>query len=160
MSIRKIVEISDLTQTCTHLREEGKTIIHCHGCFDFLHFGHLKHFKAAKKHGDILVVTLTADQYINKGPDRPFYKAEQRAEFIASLEVVDYVCINLWPTASETIGTLKPHKFVKGGEYRDTLAAQNAGFQKELAALESVDGEMVFTDEITFSSSRIIGELA
>ncbi len=160
MTSQKIVEINELTEICTHHQKEGKQIVLCHGCFDFLHFGHLLHFKAARKEGDILVVTVTPDSYVNKGPGRPFYTLEERTEFLAALNLIDYVCVNPWPTATETIGTIKPDKFVKGGEYRDGTAHQDARFQQEVSALEKIGGQMIFTDEVTFSSSRILGELA
>lgn len=160
MAESKIVEINDLTKQCVKHRAQGQTIVHCHGCFDFLHFGHLLHFKAARKHGDILIVTVTPDAYVNKGPDRPFYKIEERIEFLAALDLIDYVCVNPWPTAAETIGTIKPDKFVKGGEYRDGTAQQDARFQREVEELKKIGSEMVFTDEVTLSSSRMLDELA
>jgi rfaE bifunctional protein nucleotidyltransferase chain/domain len=160
MASEKIVEINELTEICDRLREQDRQIVLCHGCFDFLHFGHLRHFNAARKEGDVLVVTVTPDAYVHKGPGRPFYHIEERIEFLAALDLIDYVCVNPWPTAAETIGTIKPHKFVKGGEYRDGTAQQDARFRQEVAALEKIGAQMVFTDEVTFSSSRILGELA
>lgn len=160
MADSKIVKINELTALCIKLRTTGRKIVLCHGCFDFLHLGHLRHFKAARKHGDVLIVTVTPDAYVNKGPGRPFYKVEERIELIAALETVDYVCINPWPTAAETIGTIKPDKFVKGGEYRDGTAQQDARFQREVSELNKIGGEMIFTDEVTLSSTHIIDEVA
>jgi len=90
------------------LKREGQTLVHCHGVFDLLHPGHLRHLQAAKREGDILVVTITPDQYVNRGPNRPVFSEQLRAEQVATLECVDYVAINKWPTAVETIKLLKP----------------------------------------------------
>src|SRR5947208_4306770 len=110
----KIKRLKDLANTLEKLRGGGKKIVHCHGVFDLLHIGHIKHLEAARKRGDLLVVTLTPDRYVNKGPHRPAFPEQLRAEALASLACVDYVAINQWPTAVETIELLKPSLFVKG----------------------------------------------
>ena len=67
-------------------RKSGKKIVHCHGVFDLLHIGHIRHYEQAKQLGDLLVVTLTGDQYVNKGPNRPAFPQDLRAEAIAAAE--------------------------------------------------------------------------
>jgi cytidyltransferase-like protein len=104
----KIKTISDLAAKLQKTRN-GKQIVFCHGVFDLLHIGHIRYFEQAKKHGDILVVTVTPDRFVNKGPERPAFPEDLRVESIASLEIVDYVAINEWPTAVETIQILKPN---------------------------------------------------
>jgi rfaE bifunctional protein nucleotidyltransferase chain/domain len=153
---RKIVEISQLNLICRRLHDKKRKIVHCHGCFDFLHLGHLRHFKAARQQGDILIVTVTLDQFVNKGPGHPFYSAMDRAEMLAALDIVDYVCLNPWPTAAETIETLKTDIYVKGREYSDGTALQDSRFRREVEAVEKTGGRIYFTDEITFSSSNIL----
>ena len=69
----KILEFEDLCREIESRRYDGKRIVHCHGCFDLMHPGHIKHFQAAKKMGDILVVTITPDKYVDKGPGRPVF---------------------------------------------------------------------------------------
>src|SRR5690349_12984543 len=98
-------KIKDIDQLAAELGgvRRGRTVVQCHGVFDLLHIGHIRHFQEARKKGDLLVVTLTPDQYVNKGPHRPVFTASLRAEAIASLDVVDYVAINKWPTAVEAI---------------------------------------------------------
>ena len=90
----KIVKLEALKKISFDLKKEGKRIIHCHGVFDLLHIGHIKHFSEAKKKGDILIVTLTSDEFVNKGPNRPAFKISHRLESISSLEDVDYVAEN------------------------------------------------------------------
>ena len=75
----KIKELSDLAKDLEAARSAGKKIVHCHGVFDLLHIGHIRHFEQAKSFGDILVVTLTQDQFVNKGPSRPVFGQELRA---------------------------------------------------------------------------------
>ena len=70
----------------------NSSIVHCHGVFDLFHFGHLQHLRSAKKYGELLIVTLTPDQFVNKGPNRPYNNQDKRAEIISSLEIVDFVC--------------------------------------------------------------------
>src|SRR6266571_7995492 len=110
----KIKGLEELAAALAALRAADKKIVHCHGVFDLLHIGHIKHLEAARKRGDLLVVTLTPDRYVNKGPHRPAFPEQLRAEALASLACVDYVAINQWPTAVETIELLKPSLFVKG----------------------------------------------
>ena len=100
---QKIQKIESLGHILSQLRKEKQRVVLCHGCFDLVHLGHIRHFKEAKRHGDILVVTLTQDRYVNKGPDRPFFSETHRAEYLASLDLVDFVAINQWPTAVETL---------------------------------------------------------
>src|SRR3954452_20890627 len=110
----KIKRIDELAVSLSALRQGGKRIVHCHGVFDLLHIGHIKHLEAARKFGDLLVVTLTPDRFVNKGPHRPAFPERLRAEALASLVCVDYVAINQWPTAVETIERLRPTFYVKG----------------------------------------------
>ena len=113
----KIKTLEALPKIIVDLKQQGKVVVHCHGVFDLVHPGHIRHFEEAKRQGDVLVVTLTPDEYVNKGPGRPVFQERLRAESLAALQVVDYVAINQWPTAVETILMLRPDVYVKGGEY-------------------------------------------
>lgn len=152
----KIKTIAELEHILAVLREKQKRIVHCHGVFDLLHPGHIKHFEAAKKKGDVLVVTLTQDEYVNKGPGRPIFNQHLRAESVAAIENVDYVAINEWPTAVETIQRLKPHFYVKGKDYARKDDDLTGRISDEESAVKAVGGEVFFTDEIAFSSSSLI----
>ena len=66
--MKKIVSIENLAKIISKLKNKEKKIVLCHGVFDLLHIGHINHFKEAKKLGDILVVTVTQDKFVNKGP--------------------------------------------------------------------------------------------
>jgi len=155
---QKIKTLDELAAILEELRRGGKKVIHCHGVFDLIHPGHIRHFHAAKALGDTLVVTITPDKYVNKGPGRPVFSEALRAESIAALESVDYVAINLWPTAVETIKRLKPNVYVKGQDYADLGKDETRGISLEKEAVELVGGEIHFTDDITFSSSSLLNE--
>ncbi|OGT47659.1 MAG: hypothetical protein A3E83_06610 [Gammaproteobacteria bacterium RIFCSPHIGHO2_12_FULL_41_20] len=133
-------------------------VVQCHGVFDLLHIGHIRHFQEAKKQGDILVVTITPDHYVNKGPGRPRFTAILRAEAIASLDCVDFVIINTTPTAVEAIQRIKPHVYAKGSEYSDPNNDITTKILNETEAVKLVGGKVVFTDDITFSSSSLINK--
>lgn len=133
-----------------------KKIVHCHGIFDLLHIGHIRHFEQAKQLGDVLIVTVTPDKYVKKGSYRPVFNQDLRTEAVAALNCVDYVAINKWPTAAKTIQILKPNLYVKGSEYKDKSKDYTGGIDLEEAAIKSVGGEIIFTNDITFSSSNLI----
>ena len=155
MSQEKIKELDELAVVLDSLREERRIVL-CHGVFDLLHIGHIKHFEQAREHGDVLVVTLTQDRYVNKGPHRPAFSQDLRAEMIASLACVDYVAINRWPTSVETVKLLKPHAYVKGSDYADPADDRSGKIVEERQAVESVGGRIVFTGGVTFSSTQLI----
>ncbi|MCH9671367.1 MAG: adenylyltransferase/cytidyltransferase family protein [Gammaproteobacteria bacterium] len=152
----KILPLEVLEKACAQLRGDDFKLVLCHGVFDLLHVGHIRHFAAAKKFGDILVVTLTADQYVNKGPDRPAFPAELRAEFLASVADIDYVAIVDEASAAPAIRAVKPHFYVKGGEYADAEADITGKISVERDMVEQAGGELVFTEDITFSSSNLL----
>lgn len=153
----KIIELDALAQKIQQLKLEGEKIVHCHGCFDLMHPGHIKYFQAAKKMGDVLIVTVTPDVYVDKGPGRPVFNQTLRAESIAALECVDYVAINKWPTAEETLRMLQPHIYVKGQEF-ENLDDKTGKIQKEYKVLQEIGAEIRFTHEIVFSSSELLNK--
>lgn len=153
----KILGLEKLAQKINALKSEGKKIVHCHGCFDLMHPGHIKYFQAAKRMGDILIVTVTPDVYVDKCPGRPVFKETLRAESIAALECVDYVAINKWQTAEETLKLLRPHIYVKGQEF-ENLEDKTGKIQKEYRVIQEIGAEIRFTHEIVFSSTKLINQ--
>lgn len=152
----KVVQLDELAVVLAALKTQGKTIVHSHGVFDLLHVGHIRHFEQAKAMGDILVVTLTADEHVNKGPDRPSFPQQLRAEAVAALSMVDYVAVNRWPQSTETIKLLRPDFYVKGQDYKIAEEDITGGIVPEAEAIRSVGGELRFTEGITFSSSSLL----
>lgn len=155
MSDKKILKVEDLAERVRRLKAKGQKIIFCHGCFDLMHIGHIKHFQAAKKMGDVLVVTVSPDIYVDKGEGRPVFNQDLRAESIAALECVDYVAINEWPTAEETLRLLRPDIYVKGQEFKD-LEDKTGKIQREYNVASEAGAEVRFTQEIVFSSTELL----
>ena len=91
-----------------------KSIGLCHGVFDVLHVGHIQHLRQAKENCEVLVVSLTSDDYVNKGPDRPFFSIEHRINVISSLEFVDFVTVSEHPSSEYVIESVKPTYYIKG----------------------------------------------
>lgn len=133
-------------------------IVQSHGVFDLLHIGHIKHFQVAKQHGDILIVTVTPDHYVNKGPGRPRFTETLRAEAVAALQCVDYVIINHWPTAVEAISLIKPSVYAKGDEYKNSENDITGKIDVETEAVHKVGGKVIFTSEPVFSSSTLLND--
>lgn len=152
----KIHDLGNLATLLDDVRSKGQKIVQCHGVFDLLHIGHIRHFQEARTYGDILVVTLTPDEHVNKGPSRPVFGQDLRAEAIASLDCVDYVAINQWPLAVEAINLIRPDHYVKGSDYQESDDDRTGGIVQEEEAVKNVGGELVFTNDITFSSSTLI----
>lgn len=134
-----------------------KTVL-AHGVFDVLHHGHLAYFRAAKEFGDRLVVSITTDRYVNKGPGRPYFTTALRAEMVKALGVVDEVVISDSPTAVQVIDQVKPDFYVKGPDYLDLTKDPTGEIYNEKKAVESHGGKLVFTEAQTWSSSTIINK--
>jgi len=154
----KIKNIDEIAKIVSLKKSQGKRIVLCHGVFDLLHIGHIKHFKEAKNMGDILVVSITPDQFVNKGPGRPAFTTSLRLESLASLESVDYVFANKWPTAEDAIKIIKPDIYCKGPDYKNHLDDITGKINDEEAAVNFVGGKIVYTDDITFSSSSLLNK--
>jgi rfaE bifunctional protein kinase chain/domain/rfaE bifunctional protein nucleotidyltransferase chain/domain len=154
----KIIKLEELADQIESYKAEGKKVVHCHGVFDLLHIGHIKHFQSARAKGDVLIVTLTPDKLVKKGPGRPAFTEKLRMEAIASLDAVDHVALNRWATAVEAIKLLKPNCYVKGSEYRNAADDPTGGIALEREAIESVGGSLQFTDDVVFSSSNLINK--
>ena len=111
--MKKINSTKILAKTISKLKAKGKKVVLCHGVFDLLHIGHINHFKESKNLGDILVVTVTQDKYVNKGPNRPIFSLNTRMESIAALKDIDYVASNIFSNAVQLIKMLKPSIYCK-----------------------------------------------
>ncbi len=151
---RKIVRPETLAQALRAARDGGQTVVQCHGCFDIVHPGHVRYLRFARELGDLLVVSLTGDSVMNKGPSRPYIPQELRAENLAALEFVDWVVIDPHPTAAELLELLRPDVYVKGREYAQTVDPR---FRREQEIVEGYGGRVVFhSGDVVFSSTRLL----
>ena len=152
----KVTTTDLLAKRLDMARAGGLQIAMCHGVFDLLHLGHLRHLAHAKQLADVLVVSITADRFVNKGPGRPAFTETLRAEALGSLESVDFVIITPDATALPAISAIKPNFYVKGSDYVDEDTDVTGNIRRERELVESFGGELVHTDEIVFSSSELI----
>jgi len=136
-------------------RPRRKKVIMCHGVFDVVHPGHLRHLLYAKSKAGLLVASLTADIHIAKGHFRPHVPQDLRALNLAALEIVDYVIIDPEPTPLRSIALIQPDFFAKGYEYN--ASGMPAKTQEEAAVVHAYGGEIIFTPgDVVYSSSNLI----
>lgn len=155
-ALSKVLNDAQARSVFGSLRREGKTIVQCHGVFDLLHRGHVDHLEEARANGDILVVSVTSDEYVNKGPGRPIFPVEVRAMMLAALEIVDYVFVSRHPSAEIPIQTIRPDAYVKGPDYVELSSDTTGNIQREIDAVAKHGGRVIFTVAPTMSSSTIV----
>ena len=152
----KILTLPELVEVREKLRAEGKSVVQCHGCFDIVHPGHIRYLAFAREQGDALVVTVSSDEVVGKGVDRPYIHEELRLENLAAFEVVDYVCLDGHSWAGPVLEAVKPDVYVKGKEY------ENKGdprFAREKELVEDYGGKVIFSSgEVVYSSTSILSE--
>ncbi|MDP1722123.1 MAG: HAD-IIIA family hydrolase [Candidatus Gottesmanbacteria bacterium] len=151
----KIISLAAAASVIRRLRQEGKTVGLCHGGFDLLHPGHVKHFESAKKLCDVLVVSVTSDRFVEgrKGAGRPIFPDTLRAYMIANLRMVDYVVVTDVKLGVDVINALKPSMYMKGPDF---IGKQTPGITSEREAIKAVGGTMAYTDDPKLSTTEVI----
>lgn len=152
----KIVAAADFLKMREGFRELGQKIVHCHGVFDLLHPGHIVHLEEAKALGDVLVVSVTADRFVNKGPGRPYFTSDLRMASLGALSCVDYVVLSEASTADLVISAIQPDLYVKGQEYAESNNDVTGKIDDEIAKVRSFGGDVHFTNGVVFSSTRLL----
>jgi cytidyltransferase-like protein len=136
-------------------RPRKKRVIMCHGVFDVVHPGHVRHLLYARSKADLLIASITADHHITKGTHRPHVPQDLRAVNLAAFEVVDYVVIDKNAKPIDNIRIIQPDYFAKGFEY--TASGMPVKTAEEADVLQSYGGEIIFTPgDIVYSSSNLI----
>lgn len=154
---RKVLSLEELRARREAARAAGQIVVQCHGCFDIVHPGHIRHLQHAAKLGAVLLVTITGDAEMSKGLGRPLIPQELRAENLAALDCVDWVYIEQRPTAAALLEDVRPDVYVKGREYE---SSQDPRFQAERDTVERHGGRVVFSSgDIVFSSTALIDSL-
>ena len=132
------------------MRLDTSTVVLAHGCFDLFHYGHLLHLRAASQLGDHLVVAVTQNEFVNKGPDRPVFDETQRLAIINELRCVDEVVVV--KDSLDALVKVKPDIFVKGREYDGKIQEKDAEYCRKHGI------QIAFTDEPVMSSTKLINE--
>ena len=154
--MKKIYDLKKLSKIIKNLKQKKNKIVLSHGVFDLLHIGHIKHFESAKKLGHKLIVSVTKNEFIDKGPNRPLFDLKLRMEAIASLSCVDFVTYGNLDSAVDVIEHLKPDIYCKGQDYKILKKDVSKKIYKEKKAVLKNKGKINFTNEIKFSSSKIL----
>jgi rfaE bifunctional protein kinase chain/domain len=151
---KKIISLDKLKKMFSNKPRKQKIIL-CHGNFDVVHPGHVRHLIYAKSKADILIVSITADKFIQKGTYRPFVPENLRAFNLATFEMVDFVTIDNNKKPLNLLKKLKPDFFAKGFEYSSgTLPPAT---QEEAKIVKNYNGEMIFTPgDIVYSSTKLL----
>ena len=150
---KKIVSIPTLQRELQAARAAGKRVVQCHGCFDVVHPGHVRHLNDAAEQGDLLVVSVTADPQVDKGLGRPYVPQELRCESLAALAMVDFVVVDAESWAGPLLEKLRPDVYVKGLEYSTN---NDPRFLREKEIVEQYGGVVVYTSgEVVYSSTRL-----
>ena len=152
----KVVSLSELVAIRELLRRAGKTVVQCHGCFDIVHPGHIRYLRFARAQGDALIVSVSADDVVGKGADRPYITESLRLENLAALESVDYVCLSHDSWAGPVLEQLRPDVYVKGKEYERNADPR---FLREKQLVEGYGGRVIFSSgDVVFSSTAIVNQ--
>lgn len=151
----KIIGLETAAKKISNLRKSNKTAGLCHGGFDLLHPGHIKHLESAAKLCDHLIVSITSDRFValRKGKNRPIFSENLRAYSIASIRYVDYVVISDFELAIEVLEILKPSFYIKGPDF---IGKDTPGIVAEIRKTESIGGKIIFTNDEKLSTTQII----
>ena len=151
----RVLSLDGLKKFIIDQKGRGKKVGLALGCFDMVHVGHAKHFKAAKCLCDTLIVAVTKNSAVNKGPGRPVIDENDRAEILMYFEDVDLSLVNTYDSAIDLIDHLRPSVYIKGDEYYKNPELINPNFLKESEFCASHGIEVAFTMEETRSSTAI-----
>ena len=143
-------------ETRLKLKKEGKTIALCHGVFDLVHPGHIIHLQQAKAMADILVVSITAAEYVRKGPGRPYFNDEMRLKVLEALDCVDYVMLSECYTVDDIVESVEPDLYIKGEEYAKESEDVTGKITAERELVELHGGKVAYTTGAVFSSTKLI----
>jgi rfaE bifunctional protein nucleotidyltransferase chain/domain len=149
----KILTAAELAAQRDALDAVGRKLVFTNGCFDLLHAGHVRYLQGARQLGDALAVGLNGDASVRalKGAGRPLNPAEDRAEVLAALACVDFITVFPEERATHLLTAVRPHIYVKGGDYRrETLDPD------ELAALEAADARIEFVPMVPGRSTTAL----
>ena len=150
----KSIKINSLYQIRSKFK--NKKIVLVHGVYDILHIGHIEYFKEAKRFGDILVVSVTANKFVNKGINRPYFNEKNRISLLNELSEVDYTVLSKEASAVNVIKNLKPDFYVKGPDYRLESNDKAGNLRKEKNEVVKYGGKLKFTSGRLFSSTKVL----
>jgi len=150
----KILDRSEIASRVAKVKAQGGKIVFTCGVFDLIHVGHVRYLEYARSLGSLLVIGVNSDasvRQLDKGPQRPIVSEGERAEVVAGLASVDYVCIYNELRPNETIRIIRPDIHVKDAAYKDTELP-------EAGAVKDVGGVIVFAPHVEGRSTSALVE--
>lgn len=136
-------------------KQSGYEVCFTNGCFDLIHYGHIRYLSAASGLGDKLIIGINSDSSIEriKGSDRPINDEKSRTMILASLAFVDAVIVFEENTPAILIEEIAPDVLIKGGDYEG----------KEVVGrefVESIGGRVVLIPlEKGYSTTKLIQKI-
>ena len=155
MSIKSLTD-----QKLKQIKKLKKKIVLCHGVFDLFHVGHLNHINEAKKLGDILIVSVTTDKFVNKGPGRPYFNTMQRMTLLSAIRDIDFIISSDSPSSIGVIKKIRPNIYFKGPDYLKHEDDFTGFIKKEINAVKKYKGKIIYGSGQTFSSSTILNKIS
>ena len=150
----KLLKVNNLNYIRSKFKK--KKIVLVHGVYDILHIGHIEYFKEAKSFGDILIVSVTADKFVNKGVNRPYFDEKNRINLLNELSEVDYTVLSSEVSAVNIINILKPDFYVKGPDYKIKINDKAGNLKVEKNEVMKHGGKLKFTSGNLFSSTKVL----
>ena len=138
---------------------QKKTIGMIHGVFDIIHYGHILYFKEAKSKVDYLIISITSDKFVNKGPGKPIFNLKKRIEVLKSIKYIDEVIVSDYKTAVNNLKTIKPDYYIKGKDYKNLKNDLSRQILVEKKTVEQYGGKILFTKSELHSSSSIANDV-
>jgi len=155
---KKIKTFEELCQIVSKLKAKGEKVVQCHGVFDIIHPGIVRHVESAKRQGSTLVATVIKDKDVHKGPNYPIFGEKLRAGNIASIGCIDYVSIVNDNPHLQCVKALKPDIFAQGQDYKDRDQTIKKKLEYEQKSLEIAGCKIHYTPGEVFSSTSIINQ--
>ena len=152
----KIVDFDKIGSVVQKYKDAGNKIVQCHGTFDLIHPGHVIHFEESKQLGDKLIVSVTGERFVNKGPGRPYFNDELRVKSLTALESIDCVVIVPYAAAVEAIEAVRPDIYCKGKEYEDAATDVTGNMEDDIKTVQAVGGLIRYVGSLVFSSTKLL----
>ena len=153
---KKVYFLEDLVLEVAKLKKQGKRIVQTHGVFDLLHPGIVQHLTEAKKMGDILIVTVIKDEDVRRGSGRPVFPDDLRAQSVACINQVDFVCVVDDIKPFECVHRIDPDIFAKGQTHKERDQQTHNKIFNEEKELFFGKAKILETDGFAISSSQLL----
>ncbi len=150
---QKIRSLEELKVVINNLRlsQPDDKIVLTTGVFDLIHPGHIDYLNKARSFGEILVVSIVDDKFVHKKPGQPIFSQTLRLQWLAALEVVDFVVLNGDFGPWKVMKAIKPNIYAKGqGEKINWTDGLKGDFQTayEVGCMIKIIKEVMHSTEI------------